>query len=79
MSAKDEKKPVGRPPNPMPEPIPDTPENVARAIMQRPPKKNWRYLKKKTAQKGRLGNSVYNSQKELALLQEENGLKGPFG
>ena len=28
----------------LPDPIPDTPENVARAIMQRPPKKNWRYL-----------------------------------
>ena len=31
--------------HPMPEPIPDTPENVARAIMQNPPKKEWRYLK----------------------------------
>jgi hypothetical protein len=31
----------------MPEPIPDTPENVARAIMQGPPKKEWRYLKDK--------------------------------
>ena len=30
----------------MPEPIPDTPENVARAIMRGPPKKVWRYLKK---------------------------------
>ena len=29
----------------MPEPIPDTQENVARAIMQGPPKKGWRYLK----------------------------------
>ena len=35
----------------MPEPIPDTPENVARAIMQGPPKKEWRYLKNK--EKGR--------------------------
>ena len=33
----------GRPPNPMPEPIPDTPENVARAIMQGPPKDRWRF------------------------------------
>ena len=32
---------------PMPEPIPDTPENVAKAIMQRPPKKVWDYLKRK--------------------------------
>ena len=41
------KKPRGRPvKNTMPEPIPDTPENVARACMQGPPKKEWRYLAK---------------------------------
>ena len=36
----------GRPPVlPQPElPIPATPEDLARAIMQGPPKKNWRYL-----------------------------------
>ena len=28
----------------LPEPIPDTPENVAKLIMQAPPKKKWRYL-----------------------------------
>ncbi len=33
----------GRPPKPMPEPIPDTPENVARLIMKGPPKKDWRF------------------------------------
>ena len=43
-------RPRGRPvKNQMPEPIPDTPENVARAIMQRPPKKDWDYLKKDKA------------------------------
>ena len=31
----------------MPEPIPDTPENVALAIMKGPPKKEWRYLKER--------------------------------
>ena len=36
----------GRPARPMPEPVPDTPENIARAAMQGPPKKEWRYLKK---------------------------------
>lgn len=37
----------GRPvENEMPEPIPDTPENVARSGMQGPPKKEWRYMKK---------------------------------
>ena len=41
------KKPRGRPvKNVMPEPIPDTPENVARACMQRPPMKDWPYLAK---------------------------------
>ena len=39
------KQPVGRPPErTMPEPIDDTPENIAKAIMRNPPKKNWRYL-----------------------------------
>ena len=28
----------------MPEPIPDTPENIARACMEGPPKRDWRYL-----------------------------------
>ena len=32
---------------PLPQPIPDTPENVAKAIMQGPPKKDWAYLNKK--------------------------------
>ena len=42
---KDVKKSRGRPATRhMPEPIPDTPENVAWAIMQGPPKKKWRYL-----------------------------------
>ena len=36
----------GRPvTNKMPEPIPDTPVNVARAIMKKPPNKEWDYLK----------------------------------
>ena len=43
----EEKKPRGRPvEKEMPPPIPDTPENVARAIMQAPPKKTWDYLKR---------------------------------
>ena len=40
------KKPLGRPPKPMPEQIPDTPENVAKALMNTSPKKDWDYLKK---------------------------------
>ena len=57
MTAKRKKKGKGdeeqvfpSPPPPayqMPEPIPDTPENVARIIMQGPPKKEWRYLENK--------------------------------
>ena len=36
----------GRPvEKPMPAPIPDTAENIARAIMRGPPKKNWDYMK----------------------------------
>lgn len=42
----DDKKPVGRPPRPLPPPIDDSPENIARAILNTPPKKpdEWRYL-----------------------------------
>ena len=40
------KRSVGRPARPMPEMIPDTPENVARIIMSGPPKKKWRFLEK---------------------------------
>ena len=42
------KRPRGRPvTNTMPEPIPDTPENIARALLTTPPKseKDWDYLK----------------------------------
>ena len=37
----------GRPANPMPENIPDTPESVARALLFSPPKDGdeWEYLK----------------------------------
>ena len=43
----------GRPvEKPMPAPIPDTPENIAKAIMQGPPKKNWRYLRNDAVQQG---------------------------
>ena len=40
----------GRPvEKPMPEPIPDTPENIARALLTTPPKKKdeWDYLKER--------------------------------
>jgi len=46
MSRKQPKPARGRPPRSMPEPIPATPEEVARVLMQGPPKKEWRYLKK---------------------------------
>ena len=47
---KDDEKPTprGRPvEKPLPEPIPDTPENVARALLTTPPKDDgdWDYLK----------------------------------
>ncbi len=34
----------GRPAREMPEPIPDTPENVAKALVTQTPKWEWRYL-----------------------------------
>lgn len=37
----------GRPPRPMPERIPDTPENVARALMMTPPIDEWDYLRER--------------------------------
>ena len=45
MANKEAKKPIGRPPKPMPESIPDTPENVAKALLTTPPKKQteWKY------------------------------------
>ncbi len=46
--SKDDKNPVprGRPvKNTMPDPIPDTAENIARALMRGPPKKKWDYMK----------------------------------
>ena len=36
-----EKKQVGRPPLKFPEPIPDTPENIAKAFMRSKPKTAW--------------------------------------
>lgn len=56
MSKDKEKSARGRPvENEMPEPIPDTPENVARAAMQGPPKEDWEYLKKQRAGRRRDG------------------------
>lgn len=46
MSEQDKpKKRRGRPPLPMPEPIPDTPENVMRAWVSTPPLKRVRLVK----------------------------------
>ena len=42
----------GRPPVlPQPEPIPDTPANVARAIMQGPPKTAWDFEREAEARR----------------------------
>ena len=40
---------VGRPPKSMPELIPDTPENVARALLNTPPKDkaDWEFLRER--------------------------------
>ena len=53
MPDKPTPKPRGRPiKNIMPEPIPDTPENIARALLTTPPKKEneWDYLKHREIQ-----------------------------
>ena len=46
---KGETRKVGRPPLAMPEPINDTPENVAKAILSSPPKKRseWKFMQNK--------------------------------
>ena len=51
---KSAKRKAGRPAKAMPEPIPDTTENVALACVQGTPKRKeeWRYLKKETKQSG---------------------------
>ena len=48
-----DKNKVGRPPKPLPEPIDDAPENVARALLGSPPKRkqDWRYLKDKPSER----------------------------
>ncbi len=47
------KKPRGRPVKyTLPEPVPDTLENVARAIMQGPPKRDWNFLQSQTPKTG---------------------------
>lgn len=45
----EKKRKVGRPSLPMPEPIPDTADNIAAAMFRVPAKKpdEWRYLKDK--------------------------------
>ena len=46
----------GRPiEKPRPEPIPDTVENIARAIMRGPPKKEWDYMKAGKAREFKAG------------------------
>ena len=43
------KRPVGRPPLELPDPIPDTPENIARVVLNTKPKKRgeWRFEKQR--------------------------------
>lgn len=44
-----ERRKVGRPPRPWPEPIPDTPENVLRAVLATPAlrRDEWEYMQRK--------------------------------
>lgn len=47
-------RPVGRPPLELPEPIPDTPENIARVVLNTNPKKRgeWRFEKERRKKSG---------------------------
>ena len=47
-SKKPKKQGQGRPAKNIVKPIKNTPEQVARAIMQNAPKKNWRYLRQES-------------------------------
>ena len=48
------KRPVGRPPLELPDPIPDSPKNIARIISHTKPKGrgNWRFEKKRSGKGG---------------------------
>ena len=45
---------------PMPDPIPDTPENILKAVLETPPKRRreWRFVREREA---RMGYEVYRS------------------
>lgn len=48
----DSKRPRGRPVKyPLPDPIPDTPENIARALLTTPPRKrkDWKHIREREA------------------------------
>jgi len=49
------KRPVGRPPLELPDPIPDTPENIARVVLNTKPKKRgeWRFEKRRARKSDR--------------------------
>ena len=49
MKERSPKGPVGRPPLELPDPIPDTPENIARVVLNTKPKRRgeWRFEKRR--------------------------------
>lgn len=51
MQPQRKKRKVGRPPMRMPDPIPDTPENVIDAVLNTPPRKRdeWKFVQEKRA------------------------------
>ncbi len=66
---------IGRPPLSMPEPIPDTPENVARAILNTPPKpeSEWRYLRESRSLYKPSAPSLTRSERRRAEREGRNG------
>ena len=55
------KRPVGRPPLELPDPIPDTPENIARIILNTKPKRARRMAFRETTQAQKRQVEVYDS------------------
>ena len=68
---------VGRPPLTMPEPIPDTPENVAYSVMRTKPKKEheWRYLRESRPRYEHDAPSLSDSERRRAKREGRSGVR----
>ena len=57
---------------PLPAPIPDTPENIAKAILATPPRKQneWRHIREREAQADELRPVVTEGERHVARLSK---------